>query len=185
MKINIITSGVAGAERAAVNIATQNHIRYSGYSWANKAMRQHGNTDPNIVTVTTGNWRKPLEKMTDCADAIIYFIDDIDNRHVGKMDVIHKRALDIIEHEIREIQQDYIVIDNANTANINTAVARSFADAIRTTKTYQQSRGNNPDHAVLNIMICGIKPETAKKCGVDIEQVVSDALQYAIDVNKR
>lgn len=32
MKINIITSGVAGAERAAVNIATQNHIRYSGYS---------------------------------------------------------------------------------------------------------------------------------------------------------
>ncbi len=33
MKINIITSGVAGAERAAVNIATQNHMRYSGYSW--------------------------------------------------------------------------------------------------------------------------------------------------------
>ncbi len=77
------------------------------------------------------------------------------------------------------------MIDNANAANINTAVARSFADAIHATKAYQQSRGNNPDHAVLNIMICGIKPETAKKCGVDIEQVVSDALQYAIDVNKR
>lgn len=185
MKINIITSGVAGAERAAVNIATQNHIRYSGYSWANKVMKQRGNTDPNIVTITTGNWREPLEKMTNRADAIIYFVDDMDNRHVGKMDVIHKRAQDIIEHEIREIQQDYIVIDNANAANINTAVARSFADAIHATKAYQQSRGNNPDHAVLNIMICGIKPETAKKCGVDIEQVVSDALQYAIDVNKR
>lgn len=185
MKINIITSGVAGAERAAVNIATQNHMRYSGYSWANKAMRQHGNTDPNIVTITTGNWREPLEKMTDRADAIIYFVDDIDNRHVGKMDVIHKRARDIIEHEIREIQQDYIVVDSARTDTINTAVARVFADAIHATKAYQQSRGNNPDHAVLNIMICGIKPEAAKKCGVDIEQVVSDALQYAIDVNKR
>ena len=185
MKINIITSGVAGAERAAVNIATQNHIRYSGYSWANKAMRQRGNTDPNIVTITTGNWREPLEKMTDRADAIIYFVDDMDNRHTGKMDVIHKRAQDIIEHEIREIQQDYIVIENTDTAKVNTAVAQVFADAIRTTKAYQQWRGNNPDRAVLNIMICGIKPETAKKCGVDIEQVVSDALQYAIDVNKR